>query len=55
MPAPMVPIGIVAERVAIKTGVIEIIQTVKILRCEFIMSELVLAKLIVSELVSRPV
>jgi hypothetical protein len=30
----MVPVGMVAEGVAIKTGVIEIVQTVEILRCE---------------------
>jgi D-ribose pyranose/furanose isomerase RbsD len=51
----MVPIGMVAEGVAIKPGVIEIVQTVKILRCELIVSELVVAKLIVRELVSTAV
>jgi D-ribose pyranose/furanose isomerase RbsD len=51
----MVPIGIVAEGVAIKTGVIEIIQTVEILRRELVVSKLVVAKLIVSELVSSVV
>jgi hypothetical protein len=36
MAAPMVPVGIVAECVAIKSGLIEIVQAVKILRsgCE---------------------
>jgi hypothetical protein len=43
----MVPVGIVAEGVAIKSGVIEVVQTVEILRCKLVMSELVVAKLIV--------
>ena len=48
----MIPIGVVAEGVAIKTGVIEIVQTMKILRCELVVSELIVVELIVSELVS---
>ena len=44
----MVPVGIVAKCVAIKSSVIEIVQAVEILRCELIVSELVVAKLIVS-------
>jgi hypothetical protein len=51
----MIPIGMIAEGVAIKTGVIEIVQTVEILRCELIMRELVVAELIVRELVSTAV
>ena len=51
MAAPMVPVGIVAECVAIKSGLIEIVQAVKILRCELVVSELFVADLIVSELV----
>ena len=51
----MVPVGGVAECVAIKSGLTEIVQTFEILRCELIVSELVVAKLIVSELASRPV
>jgi hypothetical protein len=37
----MVPVGIVAEGVAIETGVIEIVQTMEIVRCELVVSELV--------------
>jgi len=51
----MVPVGMVAECVAIKTSVTEIVQAVEILRCELVVSELVVAKLIVSELVSSAV
>jgi hypothetical protein len=47
----MVPVGIVAECIAVKPGVIEIIQTVEILRYELVVSKLVVGKLIVSELV----
>ena len=47
MTTPMVPVGIVAEGVAIKSSVIEIVQAVEILRCELIVSKLVVAKLIV--------
>jgi hypothetical protein len=43
----MVPVGIVAKCVAIKSGVIEIVQTVEILPCELVVSELVVAKLVV--------
>jgi hypothetical protein len=43
----MVPVGIVAECVAIKPRVIEIVQAVEILRRELVVSELVVAKLIV--------
>ena len=43
----MVPVGIVAKCVAIKSGLIEIVQTVEILRCELVVSELIVAKLIV--------
>jgi hypothetical protein len=51
----MVPVGMVAERVAIKPSVIEIVQTVEIMLCKLVMSELVVAKLIVSELVPSAV
>ena len=47
----MVPVGIVAECIAVKPGVIEIIQTMEILRYELMVSKLIMAKLIVSELV----
>ena len=43
----MVPVGVVAEGVAIKSSVIEIVQAVEILRRELVASELVVAKLIV--------
>ena len=55
MAAPMVPVGIVAECVAIKPGVIEIVQAVEILCGELIVSKLVVAKLIVSPLVPSTV
>ena len=42
----MIPIGMIAEGVAIKTGVIEIVQTVEILRCELIVSELVVSEIL---------
>ena len=51
----MVPVGIVAERVAVKPGVIEIIQTVEVLRYELVVSKLIVAQLIVSELVPSTV
>jgi hypothetical protein len=51
----MVPVGIVAKCVAIKSSVIEIVQAVEILRCELIVRKLVVAKLIVSELVPSAV
>jgi hypothetical protein len=51
----MVPVGMVAEGVAIKAGVIEIVQPVEIARRELVVSELVVAKLIVSELVPSAV
>jgi len=47
MPAPMVPAGVVAECVAIKSRLTEIVQTAEILRRELIVSELIVAKLIV--------
>jgi hypothetical protein len=43
----MVPVGMVAEGVAVEARVIEIIQTVEILRRELIVSELVVSELIV--------
>jgi len=43
----MVPVGVVAECVAIKSRLTEIVQTAKILRCELIVSELVVSELIV--------
>jgi hypothetical protein len=43
----MVPVGVVAECVAIKSRVIEIVQTVEILRRELVVSELVVSELIV--------
>src|SRR5262249_38741049 len=51
MSAPMVPVGMVAECVAIKSGLTEIVQTFEILRCELVVGELVMAKLIVAELI----
>ena len=47
----MVPVRIVTEGVAVKPGVIEIVQTVEILRCELVVGELVVVELIVRELV----
>ena len=47
----MVPVGMVAEGIAIKAGVVEIVQAVEILRCELVVSELVVAKLIVAKLI----
>src|SRR5262249_29439314 len=49
MSAPMVPVGVVAECVAIKSRLSEIVQTVEILRRELVVSPLVMAKLIVDE------
>ena len=51
MAAPMVPVAIVAECVAIKSGLIEIVQAVKILRCELVVSKLIVSELIVAELI----
>jgi hypothetical protein len=47
----MVPVGIVAECVAIKSGLTEIVQTVEILRCELVVSELIVSELIVAKLI----
>jgi hypothetical protein len=47
----MVPVGGVAECVAIKPGVIEIVQTVEILRCELVVSELIVSELITAKLI----
>ncbi len=47
----MVPVGVVAEYVAIKSRLTEIVQTVEILRCELVVSQLVMAKLIVAKLI----
>jgi hypothetical protein len=47
----MVPVGIITECVAVKPRVIEIVQTVEILRCKLVVSELVVRELIVSELI----
>jgi hypothetical protein len=44
MPAPMIPVAIVAERVAVKSGLAEIVEPAEILRHELIMSELVVAE-----------
>src|SRR5262249_54106625 len=49
--APMVPVGMVAECVAIKSGLTEIVQTFEILRCELVVGELVVTELIVAELI----
>src|SRR5215472_14002093 len=38
----MVPVGIVAKIVAIKSGLTDIVQTFEILRCGFVLSDLVL-------------
>jgi hypothetical protein len=43
----MVPVGVVAECVAIKSSLIEIVQAVEILRCELIVSKLVVSGLFV--------
>jgi hypothetical protein len=51
----MVPVDIVAEGVAVKSSVIEIVQSVEILCGELIVSKLVVAKLIVSPLVPSTV
>jgi hypothetical protein len=51
MPAPMVPVGVVAECVAIKSRLTEIVQTVEILRRELIVGELVVSELIVAKLI----
>lgn len=42
----MIPVGIVAKCVAIKSGLIEIVQAVEILRCELIVSELVVSEIL---------
>ena len=47
----MVPVGTVAEGVAIKPSVIEIVQAVEILRCELIVSKLVVSELIECRLI----
>ena len=47
----MVPVGVVAECVAIKSRLTEIVQTVEILRDELVMSELVVSELIVAKLI----
>ena len=47
----MVPVGVVAKCVAIKSGVTEIVQTVEILRSELVVSELIVAQLIVTKLI----
>src|SRR5215472_9722431 len=47
MSAPVVPVGVVAECVAIKSRLTEIVQTVEILRRELVVSELVVSELIV--------
>jgi hypothetical protein len=47
----MVPVGMVAECVAIKSGLTEIVQTFEILRRELIVSELAVRELIVRELI----
>ena len=47
----MVPVGMVAECVAIKSGLTEIVQAVEILRCELVVSELVVSELIVAKLI----
>ena len=47
----MVPVGIVAECVAVESGLTEIVQTVEILRCELVVSELIVSELIVAKLI----
>ena len=47
----MVPVGMVAECVAIKPSVIEIIQAVEILRRELVVRELIVSELIVAKLI----
>jgi hypothetical protein len=51
----MVPVGIIAECVAIKSGSIEIVQAVEILRCELVVSKLVMSELVVSEILFNAV
>ena len=43
MPAPMIPVGVVAEGVAIKPGLTETVQAVEVLRHELIVRELIMA------------
>jgi hypothetical protein len=50
-PGPLVPVGIVAKRVAIKSGLTEIVETFEILRCELVVRELVVSELIVAKLI----
>jgi hypothetical protein len=47
----MVPVGVVAECIAIKSRLTETVQTVEILRRKLIMSELVVCELIVAKLI----
>jgi hypothetical protein len=47
----MVPVGVVAKCVAVKPGVIEIAQTVEILRYELVVSKLVVSELTVTKLI----
>jgi hypothetical protein len=47
----MVPVGMVAEGVAIKSGLTEIVQTFEILRRELIVSELIVNELVVAKLI----
>ena len=47
----MIPVGSVAECVAIKSRVIEVVQTVEILRCELVVSELVVSQLVMAKLI----
>jgi hypothetical protein len=51
----MVPVGVVAECVAIKSRLTEIVQTVEILRRELVVSPLVMAKLIAKLIVGERV
>ena len=48
----MVPVAIIAECVAIKSGFIEIVQAMEILRRELVVSELIVSELIVSEILA---
>ena len=48
----MVPVGMVAEGVAIPSRLAEIVQTFEILRCVLVVSELVVSPLVMAKLIS---
>jgi hypothetical protein len=52
----MIPVGVVAEGVAIKSGLTEVVETVKMLRRQLIVGELVVTeRIVVRDLVSQRV